>query len=53
MSLPESILTALFCMVVVFAILGMLSVILSLFSSMIRALEKTNDKSSAGANPKG
>jgi Na+-transporting methylmalonyl-CoA/oxaloacetate decarboxylase gamma subunit len=51
MSLPESILTALFCIAVVFAVLGILWAIIRLFSSLIQVIEKKNDKSSNGANP--
>jgi Na+-transporting methylmalonyl-CoA/oxaloacetate decarboxylase gamma subunit len=50
MSLSDSLLTALFCMAVVFAVLGILWAIIRLFSSLIRAIEKTNEKSSTGGN---
>ncbi len=52
MSLYDSILTALFCMAVVFAVLAILWAIIRLFSSIIRVIEKRNEKSSLGANPK-
>ena len=40
MSISESILTALFVMAVVFAVLGILWGIIRLFSSIIRSIEK-------------
>lgn len=46
MSLSESILVAFFCMVVVFAVLGILWFILRVFSSIISAFEKKNEKNS-------
>jgi Na+-transporting methylmalonyl-CoA/oxaloacetate decarboxylase gamma subunit len=42
MSLPESILTALFCMLVVFAVLGILWAIIRVFSLLINLIEKKN-----------
>ncbi|MHB8130521.1 MAG: OadG family protein [Mobilitalea sp.] len=50
MSFSDSILTALFCIVVVFAVLGILWAIIRLFSWVIRAFEKINEKNSAEAN---
>jgi Na+-transporting methylmalonyl-CoA/oxaloacetate decarboxylase gamma subunit len=52
MSLSVSILTALFCIVVVFAVLGILWAIIRLFSAFIRVVEKRNEeKSYSGSNP--
>jgi len=52
MSLSVSILTALFCMVVVFVVLGILWAIIRLFSSFIRVIEKkSEEKSYSGSNP--
>ncbi len=42
MSFIESVLVALFCMAVVFVVLGMLWAILRLFSSAVRLLESRN-----------
>ncbi|MDF2942570.1 MAG: hypothetical protein K0S01_1428 [Herbinix sp.] len=53
MSISESILTALFCMIVVFAVLGVLWAIIRLFSSIILIIEKTKEKRSSRTNPKG
>lgn len=39
MSIDQGILAALFCMVVVIAVLGLLSVLIRVFTSMIRAIE--------------
>lgn len=46
MTLSESILVALFCMAVVFAVLGILWFIIRLFSMAIQAIEKRNEKDS-------
>jgi Na+-transporting methylmalonyl-CoA/oxaloacetate decarboxylase gamma subunit len=51
MSLSESILIALFCISVVFAVLGLLWAIIRVFSSFIKAIEKRNEKSTYGSNP--
>jgi Na+-transporting methylmalonyl-CoA/oxaloacetate decarboxylase gamma subunit len=45
MSLSESILIAVFCMAVVFAVLGILWVLIRLFSAVIMGIEKKNDQS--------
>ncbi len=47
MSFTESILIALFCMAVVFAVLGALWAIIRLFSAVIMAIEKRKDKNPA------
>ncbi|QHQ60526.1 hypothetical protein Ana3638_06880 [Anaerocolumna sedimenticola] len=49
MALYESILIALFCMSVVFAVLGMLWAIIRIFSLIIVSIEKRNEKSSTDA----
>ena len=50
MSLSTSVLVALFCMIVVFAVLGILCVIIRIFSSIIRTIENKNVKSSSETN---
>jgi Oxaloacetate decarboxylase, gamma chain. len=45
MSVSESILVALFCMLVVFIVLGVLWALIRLFSLVIQAIEKKNDNS--------
>lgn len=50
MSLIESILIALFCMAVVFAVLGVLWTLIRLFSWLIRVLEKNGEKGSLEIN---
>lgn len=39
MPIEKGILVAIFCMVIVIAVLGLLSVLIRVFSSMIRAIE--------------
>jgi Na+-transporting methylmalonyl-CoA/oxaloacetate decarboxylase gamma subunit len=46
MTLSESILVAIFCMAVVFAVLGVLWLIIRLFSLAIQTIEKRNEKDS-------
>jgi Na+-transporting methylmalonyl-CoA/oxaloacetate decarboxylase gamma subunit len=50
MSLSDSILVAIFCMVVVFAVLGILWAIIRIFSSIIRVFENRNGESSSETN---
>jgi len=50
MPLSESISVALFCMVVVFAVLGMLWAIIRIFSYAIRLIEYRNVKGSSETN---
>lgn len=45
MSISESILVALFCMLVVFSVLVILWALIRLFSSVIQLIEKNNEKS--------
>lgn len=52
MSLSESFLTAIFCIAVVFAVLGILWVLIRLFSAFIMSIEKKNTQSSSDANNK-
>ncbi|GEM_PF-2424933 len=51
MTLTESFLIAVFCMAVVFSVLGMLWIFIRLFSASIMALERLkNKKASASAD---
>ena len=50
MAFSESILIAVFCMAVVFAVLGMLWAIIRIFSLAIISIEKRNEKNQADAN---
>ncbi len=45
MSVAESVLVALFCMLVVFVVLGVLWALIRLFSMIIQAIEKKKDNS--------
>ncbi|WFR59242.1 OadG family protein [Anaerocolumna sp. AGMB13025] len=47
MSISESILIGLFCMAVVFAVLGILWAIIRVFSSIIMSIEKKPDANSS------
>lgn len=50
MPLSDSILVAIFCVVVVFAVLGILWAIIRIFSSIIRVIENRNVDNSSEIN---
>lgn len=52
MSFIDSILIAIFCITVVFVVLGTLGVIIRLFSLLIQAIEKQHSISSGNLNSK-
>ena len=53
MPLSQSLLTALFCVVVVFVVLVSLWVAIRLFTAVIKAFERNNEGSSNSANQTG